>query len=359
MKKISTLSLCLTFTGCFLGAGYMSGQEIYQFFGAFGIKGVFGLIFAVIILFILGVILVSLVDKTKVSAIDRTVVGSDNKYLLIAVGAAEVIMLFGTFFVMIAGAGSLIEQVSGLPFSRFWGGALYTLLLCGISVRGIRGLVKVFTGAVPPLILFTVLLGAVSLVKMLPDGISFPVSTGYNPMIPNFVVGALAFSAYNFFCCVGVMCPVGLQIKSRRSVLLAIGGGAVCLFAVAFGVIATLAACDGASEAEIPMLYAASSFDGIFGRAFGGIYAILLMLAMIGAGLASLIPTVTYFAGHFAWVDRHTALFTLLVGALGYGLGCFGFSTLVGSVFSGFGFISLFIIIGVVRNYIRVSKQKK
>ena len=37
MKTISPLRLGLTFAGSFLGAGYVSGQEIWQFFGRFGI----------------------------------------------------------------------------------------------------------------------------------------------------------------------------------------------------------------------------------------------------------------------------------------------------------------------------------
>ena len=47
MKKINSLSLCLTFAGCFLGAGYVSGQELWQFFGAYGIGGIAGFIVAI------------------------------------------------------------------------------------------------------------------------------------------------------------------------------------------------------------------------------------------------------------------------------------------------------------------------
>ena len=37
-QKIGTLRLALTFAGCFLGAGYVSGQELWQYFGAFGAR---------------------------------------------------------------------------------------------------------------------------------------------------------------------------------------------------------------------------------------------------------------------------------------------------------------------------------
>ena len=355
MKKLSTLSLCFTFTGCFLGAGYMSGQEIHQFFGAFGLKGVFGLIFAVAVLWLLGVILVRLVSMTGVSDIDKTVVGGNSRPALFAVGAAEILMLFGTFFVMIAGAGALIEQIFPFPYAKLIGSALFTLLLAYLALHGINGLIRIFSGAVPLLVLFSAVLGSISLVKMLPTGITFPVSTEFNPMIPNFAVGALAFSAYNFFCCVGVMCQVGLRVGSRRSVITAIGMGSLCLFAVAFGVILSMAANEGSAEAQIPMLYAANALHPIF----GDVFAFLLMLAMIGAGLSCLIPTVTYFSGHFKTVEKHKTAFTALISLLGFALGSFGFSDLVGSVFSSFGFISLFIIFGVVRHYIKVKNKAK
>jgi|GEM_PF-4829672 len=41
-QKIGTLRLALTFAGCFLGAGYVSGQELWQYFGAFGARGFWG-----------------------------------------------------------------------------------------------------------------------------------------------------------------------------------------------------------------------------------------------------------------------------------------------------------------------------
>ena len=45
-QKIGTLRLALTFAGCFLGAGYVSGQELWQYFGAFGARGLLGLVLA-------------------------------------------------------------------------------------------------------------------------------------------------------------------------------------------------------------------------------------------------------------------------------------------------------------------------
>ena len=42
MKRITTLQLALSFVGVFLGAGFVSGQELWQFFACFGPAGLLG-----------------------------------------------------------------------------------------------------------------------------------------------------------------------------------------------------------------------------------------------------------------------------------------------------------------------------
>ena len=56
MKKLNVFRLGLLFAGCFLGAGYVSGQELRQYFVVYGAKGYLGLLAAVAILYIFGVL---------------------------------------------------------------------------------------------------------------------------------------------------------------------------------------------------------------------------------------------------------------------------------------------------------------
>ena len=64
----------LAFAGCFLGAGYVSGQELWQFFGSFGIKGAAGLLLAVALLLFAGVVMILLGRITGLKEIDKLVV---------------------------------------------------------------------------------------------------------------------------------------------------------------------------------------------------------------------------------------------------------------------------------------------
>ena len=49
MKQIKTMTLAFTYVGCFLGAGFISGQELWQFFGAFGNWGYVGFALAALL----------------------------------------------------------------------------------------------------------------------------------------------------------------------------------------------------------------------------------------------------------------------------------------------------------------------
>ena len=80
-RKIGTLRLGLTFAGCFLGAGYVSGQELWQYFGAFGTHGLLGLALAIALLGGTGVLLLRLSARTGIEAMDALIVRADIPWL--------------------------------------------------------------------------------------------------------------------------------------------------------------------------------------------------------------------------------------------------------------------------------------
>ena len=74
MKKLNVFRLGLLFAGCFLGAGYVSGQELRQYFVVYGAKGYLGLLAAVAILYIFGVLCLRMAQRTGLTGADELVV---------------------------------------------------------------------------------------------------------------------------------------------------------------------------------------------------------------------------------------------------------------------------------------------
>ena len=56
MKRLSVMRLALGYAGMFFGAGFVSGQEIRQFFVVYGTAGLFGLVLSALLFFAVGVL---------------------------------------------------------------------------------------------------------------------------------------------------------------------------------------------------------------------------------------------------------------------------------------------------------------
>ena len=352
MKPISTLALSFTFIGSFLGAGYISGQELFQFFGAFGFSGVIGLFFAIAILALFNLMIIKIVHKNNNAEIDRTVVGADKKGLLFSVGVLESVIFFGTFVVMAAGFGALVEKLCGNGLSYYIGSFLFCLVIAFLAIKGITGLVKIFSFAVPVLVVITVFVGITALNKYGANGFDLTPSAKFNPLNPNWIAGAVTFASYNLFCAIGVLCPVGLRVKSGKSAVLGTVLGGIFLILVAAAVLMSLAVYPSAKAEELPMMAVAQSIT----PALSYVSAFLMFLAMTGASLASVIPIVSYLADHSRACEMHGAVTTFVLCFLAFLLSCFGFADLVGTLFSSFGYISLLGLLGLTLHYFKVRK---
>ena len=115
--RLGVARLGLTFAGCFLGAGYVSGQELWQYFGAFGTHGLLGLVLAIALLGGTGVLL-RLSARTGIEAMDALIVRADIPWLRTLVGVLTAALLFGVVCIMVAGIGALGSQMLGLPARR-------------------------------------------------------------------------------------------------------------------------------------------------------------------------------------------------------------------------------------------------
>ena len=124
--RISPLKLGLTYGGCFLGVGYISGKELWTFFGGYGIWGFVGAAIVLLTQYISGLMLIRLANITGADTIDKLVVRRDIKPLRMAVNLIQTLMMFFAMTVMVAGSGALMNQLFALP--AWLGSTVFTLL---------------------------------------------------------------------------------------------------------------------------------------------------------------------------------------------------------------------------------------
>lgn len=159
MDRLNNRQLGLIFTGSFLGTGFVSGQEILQFFGVFGKMGIVGMFVSIILFGTFGYFFMYIAKKEKITAIDQIIMGDGKTILHCFLNGISLLFLFGVIVIMLAGAGSLINELFGIPY--FVGSACLAMLLAPAAQRTpdmktvIKGIVQ---GAIQLLLMFACIL---------------------------------------------------------------------------------------------------------------------------------------------------------------------------------------------------------
>ena len=348
MKKIGTLNLGLTFAGCFLGAGYVSGQELWQFFGAFGKNGLFGLLLAISLLLAAGVMMILLGRMARSEEIDKLVVCWDMPLLRGAVTLLELLFLFSVGTIMSAGVGALLGQLIGLP--QWIGSGLFIAVVALVSLAGFSGMISAFSATVPVLAAATLVFGIWSIAQ---SGVNIPEPQGGgSALLGSWPVAAVSFACYNLFGSIAMIAPLGKSVKSKKAAVGGIAMGAALLLLIAASVLVSVSASPSVTAAELPMLALAQAKGSIFGYAYG----LLLLLAMFGTGLSSLVAFVGMICAKHPAVGKNRVGFTAVCALLMFGGSLFGFGGLIGVVYPIFGYCSSVFIVLMAVHYFKLKR---
>ena len=354
MKNDSALRLGFTYAGCFLGAGYVSGQELWQFFASFGQSGGKGLLLAMLLFFIFGVILLRLIQMTGIHQMDALVVAPEWPFLRRLTGILEVFFLFGIFVIMSAGVGALSEQILGIPAG--WGSAVFCLIVMLVSLSGTVGMMTVFSFVVPLLVICTVLVSLIAVTRFGWQNIEVAAGAAAagNPLLHNWWLAAITYVSYNIFASIGILAPVGGMITSRKTVYRGIGAGCLVLLAIAGGIFLVLQTDPSAAASQLPMLTVARKC-GFF---WYGLYALLLLGGMFGTSLSCMVAAQHYVYERSPRMARHRRRTAALLGLLAWLCSLFGFGDLVSTVYPICGYCGAVAILGLLIHYLCVKCQK-
>ncbi len=347
--KVGALSLGLTYAGCFFGAGYVSGKELFEFFGSFGLMGYFGILISILLFYVFGVLLIRNARLSRKSAFDEVIILKDLKVPRLILGIMTVFMMFGIFVIMTAGTGALINRVFDLP--NYVGCICFAFVVCIAALFGIKGAVKVFSAIIPVLVISTLIICIIAFKKY---GINFEIEdTNENPLLINWFFSAITYVSYNLITLIGTMIPVGSHIKRKRTALIGIGFGCMAALSLAVGIIMAVTSIFGASSEELPMLDIAFKIGNIFGF----VYALLLVFAMFGTSLSSLVAINEYIRKKIPSSNKYIKYITMITGGLTFIFSLLGFGNLVNTVYPLFGYAGFIILLIIIINNIILKKN--
>lgn len=345
-RPLSSLRLAFLFAGCFLGAGYVSGRELRQFFGRFGAWGWFGLGLAMLCLALLGALTLTLVRRANTQALEELVIPWNSPVLRRAVAVFSIVFLLGIDCVMTAGVGAIFAQLFSIP--PLWSSLLFSLVVALFTLTGLRGLLNAFSATVPFLTAAAVVLSLLALL-LLPGRTEPAPAQG-----PAWAFAALAFASYNMFGSVAILAPFGpgLSAKTvRRGV--ALGAGLLLIIAGLF--LFVMHRHPEAAALELPMLEIVRALS----PALSLLFALLLLLAMFGTAFSSFLTGFNQLAGLFGFFLRHRVSCIFGLSALLWGGSLWGFGSLIDVVYPAFGAISVVFLLGMIAHYFMLRRREK
>lgn len=336
-SSLSAPRLSITLAGSILGAGYLSGQELWQFFGAYGIRGLLGLGLTLVMIASLSAMVMHLARRTGLLEMDRLIVPWECPPLRRAAAGLELFFLIGIAIIMYAGGGALVQQLLGIPM--WLGCLLMCTVVAAVALGGMNGMVNFFSLLVPPAVVVTVLFGIAALVRF--GFPAIPASSGTNPLLGGWLLSSFTYTGYNFFTIIGVLAAAGIAGRTHRAVTIGSVGGASILAAIAVSILLALFACPGAAEAELPMLAVAEAISPILSWP----YALILLLGMFGSALFSVVTVITYFEAKYPRLQPRRGGVLAVLALFCFPASLAGFGDLISVLYPICGYCSFLFIL--------------
>ena len=340
------LSVAFAYVGVIVGAGLASGQDLLQYFLAFGAKGLIGIVALGVLNVIFGVVALQLGSYFRSDNHDEVFERITHPVLRPVI---DVVLIFSAFtmgFVMLAGAGANLQQQFGVPT---WAGsllcALLVILTAFLDFDRIMNVIGVFT----PIIMIAIVVLAIYSLVTPHAGIAELNAAARNvtPALPNLWLATINYFA---LCVVGgiamafVLGGSILRIgEARRAGRI---GGVLIALVLGADALALYLNVDRIWDVNVPALEIARSIHPLF--AFG--YTLVIFALIYNTAFSLFYSTARRFSG-----GSTSRMRLVLVGvvAAGYAASFMGFKKLIGVMYPVIGWLGVVLLIILAVGWLR------
>ncbi|MER2088282.1 MAG: hypothetical protein ABS920_01010 [Sporosarcina sp.] len=339
MKNI--LKMGSAFIGIIVGAGFASGQEILQYFTSFGLLGVMGAIISTALFAYLGMVLTRLGSRMRTTSHKEVIYKISGRFLGVIVDYIIIFTLFGVGVVMIAGAGSNLNQQFGLP--SFVGSLLMVVLVMLTVVLNVNKVVGIIGSITPFLIIAVVLVSVYSLMTM--EG-SFAdlnsTALQVKTTLPNWFISSINYVSFNIAVGASMALVMGGAEKNEKTAAWGgfVGGLGLGIL-ILLSHLAIFAKIETVGDAQMPMLAIIDDISPIL-----GIFMAFVLYGMIFNTAVSMFYS---FGARFVQIDtKKFNVFVFVTLIIGFCLSFVGFTKLVAYFYPLIGYLGLFLVAALI-----------
>lgn len=344
MEKNFSMKRVIIFAGSYvatiIGSGYATGQEIMQFFAYYGMTGVVAAFISMAIFVLLAVEALERGRLTRPKDSMNIFALYLGKNLGKAFNIFVSVFLFAVFVVMVSGAGATLNEYYGLnPYV----GRIGMVAVSYITVSlGLNKLSNVLGNIGPVIIIFTILVAAVSLAKNidhLPVALDFVKNTDLQRPAPNGIFSGVLYASFNVILVVAFLAGLGSTTDSKKECVFGgILGGVSLMVAGLLMYLAILSQADTLFAKNIPTLVLADQISPLIGKLF----SIVLMLGIFSTAAPLLWQVSNKLAPDGTKKFKTVALVIAVAGLVG---GFLPFNKLVGTIYPYTGYIGIAMLV--------------
>jgi len=337
------------YLGAVIGAGFASGQEIVQFFVAYGSYGLKGTILATILFAVCGGLLLYTAHTRRVTNYQDILAYLLGEKAGRIIDFLLAIFLFLGISTMLSASGAVFYEHLYLP--KILGVLLAYLLVVLFIITGKKGLMLSFNILVPvKLLLLTVIVGYAAFVV---EGNQVEVYAAYicPANLKYWHVSSMLYVAYNFALAMVVLTEYQSITSRRNGIIGAVWGGIVLGFLVLLNYLALCKFLPVVLEYEVPMLY-------ITGRISAEAKYVYTMVLWVGI-LTTAIANAYGFSQRLARFTGLSYSFCLLLCmTMALPISMQSFSSLVSKIYPIFGILGILILITLIYRAIKdITKE--
>ena len=338
IKSISKIVFVII--GALIGAGFASGQEIYVFFYAYGMKGIIGIIISSTLIGYIIYKTFKIIQKNDISTYREfleIIIGRDKKNLISILNIIINTFLLVTFFIMISGFGAYFEQQLGI--NSLIGSAILAILCYIIFMTSTKGVVKVSTIIVPFLIFFIIYIGIEILGVIDISKIQQYTINNNNSLM--FILKSILYSSYNSI----LLIPVLITLKDylKNSIINKYASILITVIVATLSMILFLILSKidvNIEKLEMPAVYLVSKLSNILATIYGFIILSSTFTTSISVG-NSFIQNICEKKKSY----QHIALIMCITSVF---ISKIGFSNLVQILYPFFGYLGIIQIVKIV-----------
>jgi len=346
----AVVSISLAYFGAVVGAGFISGQELAQFFLQFGALGLVGWFITTIAIVLGGGCAIGFLAKKKYPSYDHFVNELFGKLMAPVANLISLGYLFGGLVIMVSGAGSLAAEIMN---TGLVGGVLAVSIAILLTIIGkSERMLKVNSFLVPILIVLALITSAIIWTKV-EVGTENITSAGLKVLNPsafllNWWIAVPLYLGYNTIGAIVGFINIAKTVDEKDG---ALGGflGGFLVAAVGSIIMATMIfAYPSWQSSEIPLVttiqqYASEIYP---------LFAPAMLIAMFTVATNYSLGISDYLKENYLKQanQRYISVSLLLIVAP---VALLGFSTLLGTIYPVFGILATVLMIWLVARSIQ------